>query len=105
MSPHFLPDFLMPCDPVFSGPLPPAFFASSSFAFLSVPLDISVASFHMIAEQIGVRTSLLLRLDYDLSAGKSFKESANIQASSSSSNSFFTFLGALLWMGLAGAGD
>jgi len=33
---HFLPDFLMPCDPVFSGPLPPAFFASSSLAFLSV---------------------------------------------------------------------
>lgn len=33
---YFLPDFLMPCCPVFMGPLPPAFLAISSRAFLSV---------------------------------------------------------------------
>ena len=35
---YFLPDFLMPCCPVFMGPLPPAFLAISSRAFLSVVL-------------------------------------------------------------------
>lgn len=39
---YFLPLFLMPWLPVFRGPLPPAFLASSSRAFLSVakPLDL-----------------------------------------------------------------
>jgi hypothetical protein len=39
---HFLPDFLMPCEPVFKGPfLPLAELASSSRAFLSVKWYVS----------------------------------------------------------------
>ncbi len=41
---YFLPDFLMPCWPVFMGPLPPAFLAISSRAFLSVRLSACLST-------------------------------------------------------------
>lgn len=45
---YFLPDFLMPWDPVFKGPLPlPTVLARSSRAFLSVPLSVCVSGAHL----------------------------------------------------------
>jgi hypothetical protein len=73
---HFLPDFLMPCEPVLRGPFPPAFFASSSLAFLSEERrDVSTVqccagrSIHRNPAQLEpdfpliLRTSLLLSLE------------------------------------------
>lgn len=97
----FFPDFLMPCCPVFMGPLPPAFFAISSRAFLSVGQS---AAMHM---------SLALparHRPFALETGEGWKMSDYapaccfcLNAISSSSSSLFCFLGFLLWIGFVPA--
>jgi hypothetical protein len=72
---HFLPDFLMPWEPVLSGPLPPLTLpASSSRAFLSVCTLLVLVSYRTIfVSRLGVgvkeqrlRTGSELRLVRDI---------------------------------------
>lgn len=77
---YFLPLFLMPCWPVFRGPFPPALAAISFLAFSSVEMSAAGCAPN--------------RVDYTLVTQDSPARFFSRKTLSSSSSSFFSFLGA-----------
>ena len=103
---YFLPDFLMPCEPVFSGPLPlPTLPASSSRAFLSSG-RVSLVYYcyqHSRAHVLSVFEELYGGFRDGVGSWYAPAASLALWAISSSSRSCAFFLGFLLWMGLVPA--
>ena len=62
--PHFFPDFLIPCEPLFMGPLPLALSIMSFFALASVAWNVSGCK--LVVPEEDSHTSLLLLLECDL---------------------------------------
>ena len=91
----FLPDFLIPCCPVFMGPFPPAFLAISSRAFLSA----------VVVSALCTRPSVEFAKCAQGGRVHGYAPACCFAryALSSSSSSFFADLGFLLWIGLVPA--